>query len=121
MITYLTKNLKYHSKNANQSNQDQMLKESSMITPLNYRDKVLQHLIDLKDGEVFTIKTDNRSYKSYILAVKTIIDCGHEIANGFTLTFNEDYTRLTKHSLATSEKEVNQVTWKTAIMKKREL
>lgn len=93
----------------------------SMIPPLNYRDKVLQHLIDLKDGEVFTIKTDNRSYKSYILAVKTIIDCGHEIANGFTLTFNEDYTRLTKHSLATNKKEINQVTWKTAIIKKREL
>lgn len=64
---------------------------------MTYRDKVLIHLInDIKEGETFKPNVKNDSYPQYIQAVKTIIDCRHDIVNGFTLTFNDDYTRLTK-------------------------
>lgn len=63
---------------------------------VEYKKVVLQKVVDHKIGTIDVHPVKNRSF---IEAVKIIIDWGQDLENGFVLEFNDHYTKLLKRKI----------------------
>lgn len=69
-----------------------------MAVSLDYKDDILKKLIAMKCDEPREVEK-NEEYEKKVEAIKIIIDWGQDWKNGFTITFNNNYTKIIKHKL----------------------
>ena len=75
-----------------------------MITRLNETQELFYHKVHdaifaMKDGEIKELSPSHANYENFIACVKHFIDARHDWLNGFSITFNNSYTRIRKDFL----------------------
>lgn len=77
-----------------------------MICPLHLTDaeermynKIHDHLLSMKDGEIKKLDPNHSNYTVFVNCCKHFIDAEYDWLNGFSLTFNEAFTRIRKDFL----------------------
>jgi len=69
-----------------------------MAVSLDYKDDILKKLIAMKYDEPREVEK-NEEYEKKVEAIKIIIDWEQDWKNGFTITFNNNYTKIIKHKI----------------------
>ncbi len=58
----------------------------------DFKNQTLKTLINQEQG----VKPIPKGFDNFVEAVKLIMDWGQDIDNGFTITFNSDYSKIKK-------------------------
>ena len=66
----------------------------------DYKNEVLATLNSLPIGKENQIKIGDSNYDKFIEAIKIIIHYKQDIKNGYSITFNKDYSKLRKDYFA---------------------
>ena len=61
--------------------------------------KVHDTLLSMKDGEIRKLSPAHANYENFVACCKFFIDNKYDWLNGFSITFNENYTALRKDFL----------------------
>lgn len=61
-----------------------------------YKNEMLVKLMEMGDGETRKLETEDPQYAMKVEAIKIIINWGQDLQYGFTVYFNDTYTKIKK-------------------------